>query len=156
MNSRNTTNTAHHNAAIRNAPGRDSVDQDVREHDTTRPRGTWQRTAGRRPFSWIITMMAAIVAVVGAGSPAWAGEPVVLAANTLPVIISNITVWVTGLLVGVATLFLTIGGLRYLAAGGDPTEVEKAKSAFKSALIGYALAILAPVLLSVVQGWIGG
>jgi hypothetical protein len=76
--------------------------------------------------------------------------------DRLNTIMGNITAWVIGILIGVATLFLTIGGLRYLAAGGDPTEVEKAKGAFKSALIGYALAILAPVLLSVVQGWIGG
>ena len=32
----------------------------------------------------------------------------------------------------------------------------KAKSALKSALVGYALAVLAPVLLGVVKGWIGG
>jgi hypothetical protein len=77
-------------------------------------------------------------------------------AYDLPTIITNITTWITGLLIGVATLLLTIGGIRYLAAGGDPTEVEKAKSAFKSALVGYALAVLAPVLLNVVKGWIGG
>jgi hypothetical protein len=46
--------------------------------------------------------------------------------------------------------------VRYLAAGGDPAEIDKAKTALKSALFGYALAVLAPVLLSVVQGWIGG
>ena len=80
----------------------------------------------------------------------------ILAANDLPTIISNITAWIVGLLVGVATLFLTIGGIRYLAAGGDPAEVEKAKGSFKSALVGYALAVLAPILLAIVQGWIGG
>jgi hypothetical protein len=74
--------------------------------------------------------------------------------DQLATIIGNITSWVVGLLVGVATLFLTIGGLRYLTAGTDPTEVDKAKSALKSALIGYALAVLAPVLLGIVQGWI--
>ena len=41
--------------------------------------------------------------------------------------------------------------VRYLTAGGDPTEVDKAKSAFKSAGIGYALAFLAPVLLTMLQ-----
>ena len=111
------------------------------------------------------TGIAAGVAVLLAGAgPANAVPPgsepdtavLVLAANTLPTIIGNITTWITGLLIGVATLFLTIGGIRYLAAGGDPTEIEKAKSALKSALVGYALAILAPILLSVVQGWIGG
>jgi Type IV secretion system pilin len=90
------------------------------------------------------------------GGPAYAAQPQILAANDLPTIITNITTWITGLLIGVATLFLTIGGIRYLAAGGDPTEVEKAKSALKSALVGYALAVLAPILLTVVKGWIGG
>ena len=87
---------------------------------------------------------------------AFAAGPQLLAANPLPVVISNITTWIIGLLVGVATLFLTIGGLRRLAAGGDPAEIEKANSAFKNALLGYALAILAPVLLAIVRGWIGG
>jgi hypothetical protein len=86
---------------------------------------------------------------IAAGTPG-------LAADNLPTIIGNITTWVTGLLIGVATLFLTIGGIRYLAAGGDPSEIEKAKSAVKSALVGYALAVLAPILLGVVQSWIGG
>ena len=36
-----------------------------------------------------------------------------------------------------ATMFLTIGGLRYLMAGGEPGEVEKAKGALKSACTGY-------------------
>ena len=103
----------------------------------------------------VVATAATLTILAGAG-PALAAEPQILAANDLNTIISNITTWIVGLLIGVATLFLTIGGIRYLMAGGDPTEVEKAKSAFKSALVGYALAVLAPVLLAVVQGWIGG
>lgn len=109
-----------------------------------------------RNISRLFTLFTATATAVAVAVPAHAAQPQILAANDLPTIIGNITGWVIGLLVGVATLFLTIGGLRYLAAGGDPTEVEKAKSAFKSALIGYALAVLAPILLAVVQGWIGG
>ena len=60
-----------------------------------------------------------------------------------------------GILAGLATLFLTIGGVRYLMAGGDPSEVERAKAAFRSAAIGYALAVIAPVVLSVLQSIIG-
>jgi len=111
----------------------------------------------RRNISRLLFLLTATAAAVAVSVPAYAADTTtVLAANTLPVIVSNITKWIIGLLLGVATLFLTIGGLRYLAAGGDPGEVEKAKSALKSALIGYALAILAPVLLAVVKGWIGG
>jgi hypothetical protein len=110
----------------------------------------------RRNIYRIAAVASTTFAVLAGAGPAYAAEPQILAANDLPTIITNITAWVVGLLIGVATLFLTIGGLRYLAAGGDPTEIEKAKSAFKSALIGYALAVLAPILLAVVQGWIGG
>jgi hypothetical protein len=114
----------------------------------------------RRTISWTAATALASALLLGAG-PAYAVEPQVagsrvLAANQLPVIIANITTWVTGLLIGVAALFLTIGGIRYLAAGGYPAEVEKAKSAVKSALVGYALAVLAPILLDVVKNWIGG
>lgn len=66
-------------------------------------------------------------------------------------IIDNLIGWISGILAAIATLYLTIGGVRYLTAGGDPTEVDKAKSALKSALVGYALAILAPVLLTALQ-----
>jgi hypothetical protein len=54
------------------------------------------------------------------------------------------------------SVFLVVGGLRYMAAGGDPAQVEQAKGNFKSALIGYALAVLAPVVLTVLQGILGG
>jgi len=111
----------------------------------------------RRNISRLLFLLTAIAAAVAVSVPAYAADTQMIeAANSLPVIVDNITKWIMTLLIGVATLFLTIGGLRYLAAGGDPTEVEKAKSALKSALIGYALAILAPVLLAVVKGWIGG
>jgi hypothetical protein len=110
----------------------------------------------RRDISRLLTIATATATAGAVSVPAYAAEPQILAANDLPTIIGNITTWIIGLLLGVATLFLTIGGLRYLAAGGDPTEVEKAKSALKSALIGYALAVLAPILLAVVKGWIGG
>ncbi|UGQ10545.1 pilin [Yinghuangia sp. ASG 101] len=77
------------------------------------------------------------------------------AANDIPTVINNTRNWIVGILAGLATLFLTIGGLRYVMAGGDPGEVEKAKGALRAAAIGYALAILAPVLLEILQGIVG-
>ncbi|MCX4387322.1 pilin [Micromonospora peucetia] len=79
-----------------------------------------------------------------------------VAANSLPVVISNLQVWLIGILAALATLFLVLAGVYWATAGGDPTQVEKAKGALKNALVGYALAILAPVLLQVVQGIVGG
>ena len=77
-------------------------------------------------------------------------------APSLSGVIDNLRNWIVGILAGVATLFLTIGGLRYMTAGGDPSQVEKAKVALKSAAIGYALAILAPLLVSILASIVGG
>ncbi len=79
-----------------------------------------------------------------------------LAADSVSQVISNTTMWITGILAGLATLFLTIGGVRYLMAGGDPAEVEKAKTALRSAAIGYGLAILAPVVVTILKSLVGG
>ena len=91
--------------------------------------------------------------VVVLASPAFAASG---GAPTLDGVISSLTNWIVGILAGVATLFLTIGGLRYLTAGGDPGQVERAKTALKSAAIGYALAILAPLIVSILASVIGG
>lgn len=77
------------------------------------------------------------------------------APKSIPDVIAGITGWIMGIIAVVATMFLVIGGLRYMAAGGDPAQVEQAKGNFKSALIGYALAFLSPVILQVLQGIIG-
>ena len=79
-----------------------------------------------------------------------------LAADSISQVLNNTTAWIVGILAGVATLFLTIGGLRYLMAGGDPGEVERAKTALRSAAIGYGLAILAPVIVTVLKSLVGG
>jgi hypothetical protein len=76
-------------------------------------------------------------------------------APSLTTVIDNLRTWLVGILAGVATLFLTVGGLRYLAAGGDPSQVEKAKVALKSAAVGYALAILAPLLVTIIASVVG-
>jgi uncharacterized membrane protein required for colicin V production len=81
---------------------------------------------------------------------------VLAAAASLSQVIANLTNWIVGFLVGLATLFLTIGGVLYLTAGGDPGAVEKAKNCLKSAATGYALAILAPLLIAALQNIVGG
>ena len=78
------------------------------------------------------------------------------APNSIPEVIDGLKLWIMGILAAVATLFLVIGGLRYMTAGGDPAQAEQAKGNFKAALAGYALAILAPVILQVLQGILGG
>jgi hypothetical protein len=70
-------------------------------------------------------------------------------------VVDNLRLWIMGIIAAVATLFLVVGGLRYITAGGDPSQIEQAKGNLKSALLGYALAVLAPILLTVLQGILG-
>lgn len=71
-------------------------------------------------------------------------------------VLTNLRGWLIGILAGLATLFLTLGGVRYVIANGDPGEIEKAKTAFRGAGIGYGLAVLAPLVVTVLQGIVGG
>jgi hypothetical protein len=105
-----------------------------------------------RPIPTVVVVAA--VLLVALASPAFAQGT--SGAPTLSGVIDNLRNWIVGILAGVATLFLTVGGLRYLTAGGDPGQIEKAKTALKSAAIGYALAILAPLLVSILASIVGG
>jgi Type IV secretion system pilin len=106
-----------------------------------------------RTAAWVA---AAMTAASATGSPAYAApDPGATGTDRLNTIIGNATGWLVGILAAVATLFLTIGGVRYVMAGGDPGEIEKAKGALKSAVLGYALAALAPIVVMIVKGILG-
>jgi hypothetical protein len=83
-----------------------------------------------------------------------AGAPTPMAADSIEAVVNNIRAWLVGILVAVATLFLTIGGLRLMLANGDPGEAEKGKFALKSAAVGYGLAMLAPLIVTIVGKWV--
>lgn len=105
-----------------------------------------------------ITGLGVVVIVATAGSAYAAtktGTTSVLAAgdvDALNGVINNLRVWLVRLLLAVAALFLTIGFFRLAMADGDPGEVERGKRALKSAAIGLAGALLAPVIVTVIQG----
>ena len=73
------------------------------------------------------------------------------AASDLNTVIDSVRNWVAGLLIALSTLFLTVAGVRYITAQGDPRAVEEAKAGIKAAVIGYGLAALAPELVSILQ-----
>jgi hypothetical protein len=98
----------------------------------------------------------ALVLSVPATAYADTGAPVYLAVNDLPTVIAGVQTWLMGILAAVATLFLVLAGVYWATAGGDPAQVERAKGALKNALVGYGLAVLAPVLLQIVKGIVGG
>ncbi|MFJ6901564.1 pilin [Streptomyces hokutonensis] len=97
-----------------------------------------------------------LVCLLGATS-AQAAEPgqLLALAKSVNAVLDNIRNWIMGILAGLATVFLTLGGVRYVMAGGDPGEVEKAKASFKSAGWGYGLAALAPLVVQILKGIVG-
>lgn len=70
-------------------------------------------------------------------------------------VVDNATNWIAGIAFAVATLFATAGLALYMMAGGDTTQIERAKVAFKAAGVGYAGVVLAPVLLGIVGQILG-
>src|SRR5438477_11939912 len=99
----------------------------------------------------VLTTLAFTAMVALIAAPAALAAP-----SDLNQVIDNLRVWITGLLAALATLLLMIGGVRYLLAGGDPGAHERAKGSIRGALIGYALALLGPVLTTIVQHLVGG
>ena len=54
-----------------------------------------------------------------------------------------------------SVLFITIGGLRYILAQGDPQAVSKAKGTIVYALVGILVAISAQLIVTFVLGNFG-
>ncbi|WP_338767925.1 pilin [Nocardia vulneris] len=108
-----------------------------------------------RPIVSALCMAAALLLVAGSASAA-PQEPSVLAiASSLDEVLTNVRNWLIGILAGLATVCLTVAGARYLIGAGDPAETEKAKTAFRAACLGYALAMLAPVIVAVLKSLVG-
>jgi Type IV secretion system pilin len=100
-------------------------------------------------------MLAALFLVLSASTAQAEPTQVLGLAGSIDQVLTNIRAWLMGILASLATAFLSIGGVRYVMGGGDPGEIEKAKTAFKSAALGYGLAALAPVVVTVLQGIVG-
>jgi hypothetical protein len=109
----------------------------------------------------VLIVVATTVLFVLAPVPASAhpGDGVaVLAApvTSLSQVIENLRAWLMGIIAAIASLYLVLAGVYWATAGGDPGQVDKAKTAFRNALIGYGLTVLAPIFLRVLQGIVGG
>lgn len=105
----------------------------------------------------LLGLILAAAALLLSGSAAHAETVQYVAlAKTVDEVLGNIRGWIMGILAGVALVIFTIGGLRYLMANGDPSEIEKAKGAFKAAGIGFGLAALAPIVVEILKTIVGG
>src|SRR6266508_2273791 len=80
-----------------------------------RPRGLRRHREGEMKTE--LKLALAIVVLL-----ALAAAPTALAASDVNTVLSNLHVWLAGLLAALATLFLTIGGIRYRAGSRRPTQ----------------------------------
>lgn len=120
---------------------------------TTRPHGRGHNARRALVVGAIVT--GSQLTTAAAANAADAAAVVLAQAESVEQVLGNARVWVVGILASLATLFLTISGARYILGGGDPEEIGKAKFAFRGACVGYAMAILAPLILTILQGIVG-
>jgi protein-S-isoprenylcysteine O-methyltransferase Ste14 len=120
----------------------------------------WLRRAA--PGLAVVAVAIVVLLFLAAAAPALAQVPPVPPAPPAPPpppslsqVLDSARNWLVALLASLATLFLTIGGLRYMGGAADPGEVEKAKTAVKAAAIGYALAALAPLAVGILKSIVG-
>ncbi|MGW5722816.1 pilin [Amycolatopsis sp. NPDC003865] len=112
--------------------------------------------ARRRRWSHVVLVVElSAIALLASASAGHADTMVVALAGSVTDVLNNVRNWIMGILAGLATVFLTIGGVRYMTGSGDPGEIEKAKTAFKSAGWGYGLAALAPLVVEILKGIVG-
>jgi hypothetical protein len=129
-------------------------------HTPTQP-GTTRRTTTLWWLPHVTTVVVVVVLFVLLWSdPAQAAElhtaappPPPPAPQEAPLtdVINKLIGVMTTLLVALSTLFITAAGVRYVAADGDPGQIERAKKALINACVGFAIAILAPVLVGILQ-----
>src|SRR5438067_13726414 len=77
----------------------------------------------RTPRAGVLLLVLACVWAASAGT-AWADPGMVMAEPaSLAEVVGRLRTLIVGLLAAVATLYLTIGGVRYLTANGDPGAI---------------------------------
>lgn len=75
-------------------------------------------------------------------------------ADELPVVVANATNWLRAISLGVAVLCATLAGLRWSFAR-EPSDVERARSSLGAACAGFAIALLAPQIMSILTNILG-
>ncbi|MEC3915513.1 pilin [Nocardia sp. CDC160] len=122
------------------------------------PRGRARSARSTKGVTRTLVCAFALGCALAYASGSAAAQPVsILAvAGSFQEVLDNLRNWLIGILATIATVCLTIGGTRYLICSGDPGEVERAKVALKAACIGYALAMLAPLVVAVLKSIVGG
>ncbi|MBB4934425.1 succinate dehydrogenase/fumarate reductase cytochrome b subunit [Lipingzhangella halophila] len=103
----------------------------------------------------VLAVVAMVLVLVVGDSPALAQSVDESGVEELVDVVGRIRTVIVALAAALATLFATIAGIRWLLAGGDPSEIDRAKRALVGAAIGYGIAILATVLMGILEYIVG-
>jgi hypothetical protein len=134
-----------------------SARRPCRREPTRRRPPLWRLARLLRQATRLIRVLTLPVTVTAAAAVpdaayAAAAPPTEPTVTSIDQVVDNIRLWLMGILFAYATLCLVVAFFRYTS--GDPGEVERAKSGFRNAAIGYAGAILAPLLVTIFGTWV--
>lgn len=88
-------------------------------------------------------------------TPVLITSPVASKVGTLGDVFGLVFNFLIAIVGGLAVIFIVIGGIRYILAGGDPKATDSAKNQITGALIGLIIALLAVVIIKVIGTFIG-
>jgi len=108
-----------------------------------------------KSLSKIIIFTAVMGFLAISASPAFA-DFVGLTSKPLKDIINGITVWLLGIAAALAILFIVVGGIYYVTAGGDERRMETAKTTITYAIWGIFIIGIAYAIVVVINNVIGG
>ena len=100
-----------------------------------------------------IIIFASFLITVNAGAAVTLQNP--LKVDSLTDLLANILLVVAGLVATVSTIMITVSGIMYLTSAGSPEKINKAKTAFIYAVIGFVIAISASTIIVVIKSIIG-
>ena len=78
------------------------------------------------------------------------------AMDTICTILETIQNIILAIGLGLAVIFLIIGGIQYLTAGGNAEKADGAKKLIINAIIGIVIILAAAFILSLIQGFLVG
>ena len=76
--------------------------------------------------------------------------------GTFPALFTAITNGVAAIIGGLSTIMVIWAGILFLSSGGSTERMGTAKKALTYAIIGIVVSATAAIIVSTIQGWIGG
>ncbi|SRR3990167_5810125 len=71
--------------------------------------------------------------------------------DTFCKLLINIILVVAGLVAALSTIMITVAGIMFILSAGSPERINKAKTAFFYAIVGFVIAISAKVIVDIIK-----